>query len=120
MVAPRRAQSTVGFVDEYCANYQDLFVEVRAFEAFKHLHLGMISEAKRKSLPAIAKVTGLPNAQSLQQFLVKSPWQASDLRERRLELIRAVLGERFGELANSFTVDSYFLTNVAISYQWEN
>jgi SRSO17 transposase len=94
MVVPRTAQPTVGFVDEYCDYYRDLFVEVRSFEAFKHLHLGMISEAKRKSLPAIAKVTGLPNAQSLQQFLVKSPWSASDLRQRRLELIRAVLGER--------------------------
>ena len=93
MVAPRTAQPTVGFVDEYCASYQDLFVEVRALEAFKHLHLGMIAEIKRKSLPAIAKVTGLPNAPSLQQFLVKSPWQASALRERRLELIRAVLGD---------------------------
>ena len=94
MTAPRAAQPTVGFVDEYCASYQDLFVEVRAFEAFKHLHLGMISEIKRKSLPAIAKVTGLPNAQSLQQFLVKSPWAASALRQRRIELIRGVLGAR--------------------------
>ena len=94
MTAPRIAQPTVGFVDEYCASYQDLFVEVRAFEAFKHLHLGMISEIKRKSLPAIAKVTGLPNAQSLQQFLVKSPWSASALRQRRIELIRGVLGAR--------------------------
>lgn len=94
MTEPRAAQPTVGFVDEYCASYQDLFAEVRAFEAFKHLHLGMISEVKRKSLPAIAKVTGLPNAQSLQQFLVKSPWSASDLRQRRIELIRAVVGNR--------------------------
>ena len=58
MVAPRTAQPTVEFVDEYCASYQDLFVEMSAFEAFKHLYLGMISEVKRKSLPAIAKFTG--------------------------------------------------------------
>ena len=66
MIAPRRAKPTVRFVDDYCESYRDLFVEVRSFEVFKHLHLGMISAAKRKSLPAIAKVTGLPNAQSLQ------------------------------------------------------
>jgi len=54
----------------------------------------MISEAKRKSLPAIAKVTGLPNAQSLQQFLVESPWSVSELRQRRIELILSLLGGR--------------------------
>jgi hypothetical protein len=58
MIAPRIAKPTVGVVDEYCERYRDLFVEVRSFEAFKHLHVGMISEAKRKSLPAIAKVRG--------------------------------------------------------------
>ncbi len=94
MVVPRTAKSTVRFVDEYCESYRDLFVEARSFEAFKHLHLGMISEAKRKSLPAITKVIGLPNAQSLQQFLVKSPWHADDLRQRRIEFILSVLGRR--------------------------
>ncbi|WOD37201.1 IS701 family transposase [Nodosilinea sp. E11] len=94
MTAPRMARPTVRFVDEYCESYRDLFVEVRSFEAFKHLHAGMISEAKRKSLPTIAKVAGLPNAQSLQQFLVNSPWQARDLRQRRIELILALVAGR--------------------------
>ncbi|MBE9100515.1 IS701 family transposase [Vacuolonema iberomarrocanum] len=91
MTVTRKAKPTVQFVDEYCDSYRDLFVEVRSFEAFKRLHVGMVSKIKRKSLPAIAKVTGLRNPQSLQQFLVKSPWQAKALRHRRLELIRALL-----------------------------
>ena len=33
--------------------------KARSFEAFKQLPLGLISEAKRKSLPAIGTVTGL-------------------------------------------------------------
>ncbi|NJR70557.1 MAG: hypothetical protein HC771_19420 [Synechococcales cyanobacterium CRU_2_2] len=80
--------------DDYCESYRDLFSEVRSFEAFKHLHAGMIPEAKRKSLPAIAKVVGLPNAQSLQQSLVNSPWSMSQLRKRRLELILLQLESR--------------------------
>jgi len=63
MVEPRPAKPTVQFVDEYCQWYQPLFPEVRSFEAFKQLHLGLIS-VKRKSLPAIATVAGLDNAQS--------------------------------------------------------
>lgn len=94
MVAPRQAKPTVRFIDEYCDYYRDLFAEVRSFEAFKHLHVGMISQVKRKSLPAIARVTGLSNAQSLQQFLVSSPWQAKDLKQRRIELILGLLRGR--------------------------
>jgi hypothetical protein len=44
MVEPRPAVATVGFVDDYCNYYQALFSDVRNFEAFKFLHIGMISE----------------------------------------------------------------------------
>lgn len=51
----------------------------------------MISDTKRKSLPAIAKVVGLSNEQGLLHFLTESPWKASNLRKARLELILSVL-----------------------------
>ena len=76
MVAPHSAKPTVRLVDDYCEMYSDLFPEIRSFEAFKQLHVGMISEAKRESLPAIA------NVQSLQQFLVTSPWNVKQVRGR--------------------------------------
>jgi SRSO17 transposase len=47
----RNAQPTVSFIDEYCSGYKDLFPEVRSYECFKYLHLGIISPLKRKSLP---------------------------------------------------------------------
>ena len=40
---PRDAQPTVSFIDEYCSGYKDLFKEVRGYECFKYLHLGIIS-----------------------------------------------------------------------------
>jgi hypothetical protein len=61
----REAQPTVAVIDEYCSSYKDLFPEVRSYECFKYLHLGIISEIKRKSLPEIAKVVGINSAQSL-------------------------------------------------------
>ncbi|MBD1869423.1 transposase [Cyanobacteria bacterium FACHB-471] len=87
MVEPRPAKPTVRFVDEYCQWYQSLFAEVRSFEAFKQLHLGLLSEAKRKTLPAIATVAGLENAQSLHHFLTESPWQAEQFRQQRLQVL---------------------------------
>jgi hypothetical protein len=39
-----------------------LFADGRNFEAFKLLHIGMISEMPRKSLPAIALTYYLPQA----------------------------------------------------------
>ncbi len=73
MCAAREARPTIRFVDEYCQFYEELFPEVRSFEAFKLLHVGMISDIKRKSLPAIAKAVGLDNQQSLHHCLTESP-----------------------------------------------
>ena len=94
MIAPREARPTVRFIDEYCDLYQSLFSDVRAFESFKHLHVGMLSDVKRKSLPAIAKIVGLDNEQSLHHFLTDSPWTAKALEQRRLELILQTLQGR--------------------------
>jgi SRSO17 transposase len=94
MTEPRPAKPTVKFVDDYCQWYQSLFPEVRSFEAFKKLHIGMLTDIKRKSLPAIAKVAGLEQEQSLHHFLTVSPWQVGQLREQRLKLILQVLEER--------------------------
>jgi SRSO17 transposase len=94
MTQPRAAQPTIQFVDEYCQEYADLFPEVRSFEAFKYLHIGMISELKRKSLPAIARAVGLDNSQGLLNLLTESPWKVERLRRRRLELmLKTVKGE---------------------------
>lgn len=94
MVEPRPPVPTVQFIDSYCELYQNLFPEVRSFENFKYLHLGMISELKRKTLPAIAKLVGLDNEQSLHHFLTRSPWDAKALRKRRLEIILKTLQGR--------------------------
>jgi SRSO17 transposase len=83
MTEPRAARPTVRFIDEYCDSYKSLFPEVRSFEAFKQLHVGLVSEIKRKTLPNIAQVVGLENSQSLHHFITASPWEAKELRERR-------------------------------------
>jgi SRSO17 transposase len=94
MPGSRDTSPTIRFVDEYCQLFAGLFPEVRSYEAFKLLHLGMISEVKRKSLPAIAKAVGLENHQNLHHFLTESPWQVQQLRQRRLELTLKVLNGR--------------------------
>jgi FOG: Transposase len=94
MTKPRLAKPTVKFVDDYCQWYQPLFPEVRSFEAFKNLHIGMLADIKRKSLPAIARVAGLEQEQSLHHFLTASPWQVEQLRAQRLKLILQVLEGR--------------------------
>jgi SRSO17 transposase len=83
----REAVNTVTFIDNYCASYRDLFADVRSFEAFKFLHLGLVSEVKRKSLPAIARAVGLPNDQVLHHCITESPWSVTALQQRRLNLI---------------------------------
>jgi SRSO17 transposase len=73
MSAPREAVRAVAFIDNYCSIYRDLFADVRSYEAFKFLHLGMVSELPRKSLPAIARAVGLANDPVLHHCLSESP-----------------------------------------------
>jgi SRSO17 transposase len=54
MRQPRIPNTTVTFIDNYCTVYQKFFPEVRSYEAFKRLHLGMAAEIKRKTLPEMA------------------------------------------------------------------
>ncbi len=94
MVEPRQAIPTVKFIDEYCLLYENVFPEVRSFEAFKYLHMGMVSDIKRKTLPSIAKVVGLDNHQPLHHFLTESPWNVKELRRQRLEFLLYILQGR--------------------------
>jgi SRSO17 transposase len=87
MVEPREPIRTVTFIDNYCEVYRTLFADVRSFEAFKSLHLGMISELPRKTLPKIAQAVGLTSDQVLHHCLTESPWSVEALRKRRLALI---------------------------------
>src|SRR5260221_13341187 len=72
MSKARQAIPTVTFVDEYCRLYQDLFPDIRSFEHFKFLHVGMLSEIKRKTLPALAKVAGDLDHQTLHHLVTKT------------------------------------------------
>lgn len=88
---PRDAHPTVAIIDTYCAEYKDLFKEVRNYECLKYLHLGIMSAIKRKSLPEIAKVVSINSAQSLHHFIANSDWSVDELRRRRLNKIKKAL-----------------------------
>ena len=91
MIVPREAKPTIQLIDRYAEMYRDLFVEVRAYDNFKYIIMGMLSEIKRKSLSAIARAVGLENKQGLVHFLTESPWRAEELELKRLRIILEVL-----------------------------
>lgn len=90
----REPHATVAIIDEYCAEYKDLFKEVRNYECFKYLHMGIISTIKRKSLPEIAKIVGINSVQSLHHFLANSDWSVNKLKQRRLNKLKKKLDGR--------------------------
>jgi SRSO17 transposase len=93
MGTARAPAPTVTFVDEYCAAYRELFDDVRSFEHLCLLHLGLISDLPRKSLPAIGQRVGT-DPQALHHFVANADWSLHKLREKRLELTREALRER--------------------------
>lgn len=94
MTIGRRAKETIKFVDEYCEYYRDLFEDVRSYEAFKLLHIGLLSELPRKTIPAIARAVGETDGQALHHFVQDGQWSVTALRERRLGLTKQAVGER--------------------------
>lgn len=101
----RPATPTVTFIDEYCQLYQDLFPDVRSFEHFKQLHVGMLAEIKRKTLPAIAKATGESDPQALHHVVASALWSVEKLRERRLTRLKQALAGRVFTLCLDETGD---------------
>ncbi|MBH8577185.1 transposase, partial [Nostocaceae cyanobacterium CENA369] len=87
----RDPHPTVTIIDEYCAEYKELFKEVRNYECFKYLHLGIMSAIKRKSLPEIAKAVSINSAQSLHHFIANSDWSVDKLKQRRLKELKKAL-----------------------------
>ena len=64
----RQAVATVGFIDHYCLLYRSVFAASRLYQRFKYLQVGILSPLPRKTLPELAKLTGLKNGQSLHHF----------------------------------------------------
>ncbi len=118
MTAVRPATETVAFVDAYTAAYRDLFHDVRSFDHFTSLHLGLISDVARKSLPAIGRVAGA-DPQALHHFVANADWNVTELRQRRLELTRRALRGRSFVLCIDETGDQkYGTTTDYVSRQY--
>ena len=94
MSRPRPPEPTLSFVDEHCQAFRALFDDVRGFEHFKALHLGLLSNLPRKSLPAIARFLGLCGAQGLHHMLTSESIATDELRRLRTGLVRAAIGQR--------------------------
>jgi SRSO17 transposase len=83
----------VAFVDEYCAHYRSVFTNVRHFEQFTQVELGLLAETKRKSLPRLAK-TARADGQALHHFLANAVWSVEDMQAIRWRLTQEALAER--------------------------
>lgn len=96
MTQARAATPTVTFIDEYCQLYQEIFPDVRSFEHFKQIQIGMLAEIKRKTLPAIAHAVRDGDPQALHHLVAYAPWHVEQLRETRLSFLqRALAGRSF-------------------------
>src|SRR5260370_8666858 len=93
MTKPREPIPTVAFVDDYCTHYRAVFPNVRQFEQFTRLELGLVAETKRNSLPRLAQTTKA-DPQAFHHFLAKAAWSVEALRAVRLDLTRHALPQR--------------------------
>jgi SRSO17 transposase len=93
MTRVRLPNHTVALIDNYCAHFRPVFHNVRHFEQFTQLVLGLVAETKRKSLPRLAK-TVQGESQALHHFLAHAEWSIEDVHAIRLGLIQQALAGR--------------------------
>ncbi len=55
MTRVRSATPTVALIDPYCAQERALFRNIPHVEPFTALHLGLLAETRRKSLPRLSQ-----------------------------------------------------------------
>lgn len=93
MTRVRPAHHTGALIDAYCAHFRAVFHNVRHFEQFTQLILGLVAETKRKSLPRLAK-TVQGESQALHHFLAHAGWSVDQVRAIRLGMLRQALAGR--------------------------
>jgi SRSO17 transposase len=122
MTQARSPAPTVAFVDDYCSQYRELFDDMREYEQFTLVHVGLLAETKRQSLPRLAK-TVQADAQAAHHFQSKARWSTAALRARRLQLLRQALGETPVILCIGETGDrkkGHTTDHVAPSVHWQS
>ncbi|MBD2465199.1 transposase [Oscillatoria sp. FACHB-1407] len=84
----RQSVATIRFIDDYCLLYRSVFADIRLYECFKYLHVGILSPLPRKTLLEIAKLTGLKDGQSLHHLLRDGVWRVEQVRVEQVRAIR--------------------------------
>ncbi len=94
MTARRPCPPAPGPLEDYAARFDDLFFSLAQRRGFREYLTGLLAPRERnKSITCLAGAepvagAGMPAVQRLQFFLSESPWEAEQVNDRRLELLR--------------------------------
>src|SRR5919204_6844578 len=86
MVTPRKPpRPTVEAIDQFCAQFDDLFRRCTTREAFRQYLIGLLLPREHnKTLTVLAALVPGAERQRLHHFLPDAPWDAAELNRRRL------------------------------------
>ncbi|MFI1708282.1 IS701 family transposase [Streptomyces griseoruber] len=94
MTARRPCPPAPGPLEDYAAQFDDPFFSLAQRRGFRRYLTGLLSPRERnKTITCLAGAepvagAGKPGVQRLQFFLSESPWEAEQINDRRLELLR--------------------------------
>src|SRR5258708_4871652 len=95
MTARRTCLPAPGPLEQYAAEFDDLFVSVAQRRGFRECLTGLLAPRERnKTLTALAGAEPVvqashPAVQRLQYFVSESPWDAEKINDRRIQLLTA-------------------------------
>jgi SRSO17 transposase len=91
MPTPRKPTApTTGAIDQFCAQFDDLFARFEERTALRHYLIGLLLPREHnKTLVELATIVPGARRQALHHFMHDAPWDATALNRRRLQLWQA-------------------------------
>jgi SRSO17 transposase len=73
--------------DRWCKRFDNVFTHQAQKREFRHYLGGLLGESERKNLSVIASNAVGVTYHRLHHFLTEAPWSASQVNERRLQVM---------------------------------
>jgi SRSO17 transposase len=92
--------------DKWCQRFDDVFTHKAQKREFRHYLGGLLGESERKNLFQMAANTVDVNYARLHHFLTESTWSASQINERRLQVMNQCSQTKIAQGFNLIIDDS--------------
>ncbi|MBC6475501.1 MAG: transposase, partial [Hormoscilla sp. GM102CHS1] len=100
------AQAMPPCFEKWCRRFDDVFSRQAQRREFRNYLGGLLGESERKNISQISKNSVGVSEHKLHHFITESPWSASRVNERRLEIMNICRQTKHRKIFNLIVDDT--------------